>query len=70
MTNVHEFDIAQLPSIVQFKSPAAHFKYCRNVHQPIWCSYSLHQLKSVLEKDGGMIFDENGTLLYSKIVKK
>lgn len=64
--NIFELDFQQLPNIVRFKSPAAHFKYWQNAHQPIWCSYGLYELKLALDLNGGMIFDETGTLLYSK----
>lgn len=63
-------DIPHTESQRPYKSPAAHFKYWQNAHQPIWCSYGLYELKLALDLNGGMIFDENGTLLYSKIVNK
>jgi hypothetical protein len=47
-----------------------YFKLRTYAHQPVWCSYSLHQLKELWDESGGIITDSSDNIIFIKIQRE
>lgn len=49
-----------------FPKVGAYFMLGIYAHQPVWCSYSLQQLKEIWDTTGGILTDSTGYVLFVK----